>query len=110
MSEGQEAAHAEQDLSHLERARVAAMSFCHRFGFSDGYLDQLNGSPIQEPLVIDRDGISVEVFRWLGHGRGEAYVQVELKKENDEVTVYGGFDHREFGPWEAVKDQREKPS
>ena len=86
----------------LEKARRAAMDFALHFEFPSRYIEQLKGNPVQEPSVIDRDGVAVEVFRWLGHGRGDAYVQVEMSKNNDDVTVYGGFEHREFGPWKTL--------
>ena len=89
-------------MNHLERARMAALDFCRHFEFPNHYVDQVKGEPIQEPLVLDRDGVSVEVFRWLGHGRGAAYVQVEVSRESNEITVYGGFEHREFGPWKTL--------
>jgi hypothetical protein len=85
--------------SRLERARAAARKFCLHFGFPEQYLDQLNGDPIQKPLTIEKSGVSVEVFRWLGHGRGASYVQVELDTETDELKVYGALKDREFGPW-----------
>ena len=89
----------QEQVNRLERARAATNEFCHRFSFPASYLDQCSGDPIQKPLVIDRNGVSFEVFRWLGHGRGAPYVQVEISLETDDVIVYGGFNDREFGPW-----------
>jgi hypothetical protein len=91
-----------EQTKRLERARAAAREFCRHFGFTKHYVDQLKGNPIQKPLVIERESAKVEVFRWLGHGRGAPYVQVELCMERDEITVYGGFNHREFGPWKKL--------
>jgi len=88
-----------KQLARLERARTAALEFCHHFGFPQNYIDRIKGNPIQKPLVIERNGKPVEVFRWLGHGRGESYVQVELGTKTDEITVYGALSDREFGPW-----------
>lgn len=88
-----------EQTKRLERARAAAREFCRHFGFEKRYVDQLKGDPIQKPFVIERENAEVEVFRWLGNGRGAPYVQVELGMETDEASVYGGFDHREFGPW-----------
>ena len=84
----------------LERARAAAELFCQQFGFLEQYIEQLGGDPIQQPLVIERNERRVEVFRWLGHGRGAPVVQVEIDVEDNAVTVYGGFADQEFGPWQ----------
>ena len=88
-----------EEARRLERARAAAREFCWRFGLPKRYLDQLEAPPIQQPLVIERDGRPVQVFRWLGHGRGAPILQVELGTTTADVTVYGGFNDREFGPW-----------
>lgn len=88
-----------EQTTRLERARAAARGFCRHFEFPPEYINQLDGNPIQKPLVIERNGSQVEVFRWLGHGRGAPYVQVELGNKTDEITVYGAFKDREFGPW-----------
>jgi len=97
-SQGNVAGSAERE-GRLQRARSAAREFCHHFGFPQEYIDRLSASPIQEPLIIERNGSPVEVFRWLGHGRGATYVQVELSTKTDDVTVYGAFKDREYGPW-----------
>jgi hypothetical protein len=94
-----EAARSAEAENRLERARAAAREFCRHFGFPQQYLDQLKGNPIQRPLIIEKSGVPVEVFRWLGHGRGAPYVQVELDTKTDELTVYGSFNDREFGQW-----------
>ncbi len=86
----------------LKNARAAAKRFCRQFSFPQHYVEHLEGDPIQKPLLIDRDGVRVEVFRWLGHGRGAPYVQVELEIEGSRLTVYGGFKGREFGPWKPA--------
>ena len=91
-----------QAEKRLKQARDAAKQFCRQFSFPQHYLERLEGDPIQKPLLIDREGVRVEVFRWLGHGRGAPYVQVELKIEGSHLTVYGGFKGHEFGPWEPV--------
>lgn len=93
-------AHAEAP-ARLERARDAARKFCRHFEFPQKLIEQLKGSPIQKPLIIERDGTSVEVFRWLGHGRGATYVQAEVNIKTDEITVYGALGDHEFGPWKA---------
>lgn len=86
--------------TRLERARAAAKLFCRQFGFPEQYAEQLEGDPIQNPLVIERGSQHFEVFRWLGHGRGAPIVQVELNLEDEALTVYGGFADQEFGPWQ----------
>lgn len=88
-----------QQTARLERARAAASAFCKHFRFQPQDIARLEGDPIQEPLIIERDGLPVEVFRWLGNGRGASYVQVELHTSTDGVTVYGALGDREFGPW-----------
>ena len=50
--------------------------------------------------MLERGGVVVEVFRWLGHGRGASYVQVEMATAGDEVTVHGAVGDRAFGPWQ----------
>jgi hypothetical protein len=97
MSKAQDDARAQSN--RLDRARAAARRFCREFGFPQYDIDRLEGDPIQPPLVIDRNGHPVEVFRWLGHGRGAPYVQVELGTETADVTVYGAARDQEFGPW-----------
>jgi hypothetical protein len=87
------------NTARLKRARDAARAFCRHFGYAPADIDQLTGPPIQPPLTIERDGVSVEVYRWLGHGRGASYVQVELSIESGEVTVHGAIGDRGLGPW-----------
>ena len=100
MATNQDSAHGDNpEQTRLESARVAARAFCRHFAFPKSYVDRVEEDPIQKPLVIERKGTPVEVFRWLGHGRGEAYVQVELGVKTNEVTVYGALRDREFGPW-----------
>jgi hypothetical protein len=85
--------------ARVARARVAAEQFGRQFGFSEPQLEALQGPPIQPPLVIERDGRRVEVYRWLGHGRGQSSIQVEIDLGNDAVTVYGSLGDRGLGPW-----------
>jgi hypothetical protein len=95
----EDAAGSAEHESRLQRARSVAREFCRHFGYPQEYLDRLNADPIQKPLIIERNGSSVEIYRWLGHGRGATYVQVELSTKTDDVTVYGAFQDREYGPW-----------
>jgi hypothetical protein len=88
-----------EESARLEQARAAARKFCRHFDFPQKLLDRLVGDPIQKPLIIERNGTRVEVFRWLGHGRGAPYVQVEMGIKTPEIIVYGAFKDHEFGPW-----------
>ena len=90
---------AQGQTTRLERARAAARAFCRHFKFQEAAINQIDGDPIQPPLIFERSGSPVEVFRWLGHGRGASYVQVELSTETKDITVYGAVQDREFGPW-----------
>jgi hypothetical protein len=85
--------------TRIEQARAAARAFCRHFKFQEAAINQLDGTPIQPPLLLERSGSPVEVFRWLGHGRGASYVQVELGTGTDDITVYGAVQDHEFGPW-----------
>ena len=83
----------------LKQAREAARAFCRHFDYPQGDIDKLAGPPIQAPLVIEREGASVRVYRWLGHGRGATYVQVEISVPSGDVTVHGAIGDRGLGPW-----------
>jgi hypothetical protein len=87
------------DERQLERARAAAVAFARHFGFPASALEQIDGSPIQSPLTIERNGVAVRVYRWLGHGRGANLVQVEVSEDGNAITVYGSLGDRAFGPW-----------
>jgi hypothetical protein len=87
------------NAARLKRAADAARAFCRHFEYPPADIDQISGRPIQPPLTIERDGVSIEVYRWLGHGRGASYVQVELSLESGEVTVHGAIGDRGLGPW-----------
>jgi len=82
-----------------EQARSAARAFCTEFGFPEGRMKELDGPPLSGPLSLERDGRQVVVYRWLGGGRGDYYVQVETDEDGGRVVVYGGYGHKEFGPW-----------
>jgi len=90
----------ETDDSRLDQARTAARAFCVHFDFPASQLQELDGPPLFEPMPLERDGRSVTAYRWLGGGRGGPYVQVEIPDDSTEdVVVYGGDAHGEFGPW-----------
>jgi hypothetical protein len=81
-------------------ARSAAKAFCATFSFPPDQISHLDGSPIIEPVSLERDGRPIVAYRWLGGGRGGYYVQVEVYQDNNQVVVYGGYSHQEFGPWD----------
>lgn len=54
--------------------------------------------------MLEHDGKRVIVVRWLGGGRGDYIVQVELYTDSKRVVVDGGYDHKGFGPWVYRKD------
>lgn len=83
----------------LELARAAARAFCTEFQFPAEVIPALNEPPLMELVTLDRDGRDVRVYRWLGGGRGDMIVQVEIDQDSGEILVYGGYAHQEFGPW-----------
>jgi len=87
------------DTSRLESARKAALKFCKKFNFEKKDLDELQGPPLDGPVMFERMGDPVVVYRWLGSGRGGRYVQPEIDIKSGKITVYGGYSHYEFGPW-----------
>lgn len=91
----------EQDVgfSNLAQVRKAAMEFCLKFGFPKEKQEELKGPPLEGPINLKRNGKQMKVFRWLGHGRGDYIVQCEIDIDTGQITVYGGFGHKEFGPW-----------
>ncbi len=89
----------------LELARSAAKAFCLKFEFPSEKIKQLNESPFNISSV-NREEHKVISYRWLGGGRGNYYVQTEINKDNNEIVVYGGYSHKEFGPW--IYNERKK--
>lgn len=83
----------------LARARALAERFARAFGYPDAQRVQLSGPPLEGPLVLDRDGTRVEVYRWLGYGRGATSIQVELALDDEDASVYGTLGDRGLGPW-----------
>jgi hypothetical protein len=83
----------------LMLARSAAKAFCTTFHFPVDKLDQLDNPPLFDPISLEREGRPVVAYRWLGGGRGDYYVQVEIDQDDDRATAYGGDSHQEFGPW-----------
>ena len=83
----------------LNLARSAAKAFCSKFNFPAEKKSLLNGPPISESVYLKRNGRDVVSYRWLGGGRGDYIVQPEIFVDNGQVIVYGGYSHKEFGPW-----------
>lgn len=86
--------------AELEIARSAAKAFCAEFGFSSDELLKLRQPPLSGPVSLERDKRQVVTYRWLGGGRGDSYVQVEIYQDYQQVVVNGGYGHEEFGPWQ----------
>lgn len=87
------------ELEYLEIARAAACNFCKEFKFKEKYLSKLQEPPVDGPIYLERDKDKFVVFRWLGGGRGDIYIQTEVNLKSKKITVYGGYSHQEFGPW-----------
>jgi hypothetical protein len=85
--------------TELDVARAAAKAFCSKFNFPADKISELDGPPLFQPTPLQREGREVVSYRWLGGGRGDYYVQVEIYQDNGQVVVYGGYAHQEFGPW-----------
>lgn len=83
----------------LDLARSAAQAFCREFEFPAEKIRDLDSPPISAPVSLDRDGRSITSYRWLGGGRGDYIVQVEIYQDYSQIVVYGGYDDQEFGPW-----------
>jgi hypothetical protein len=92
------------DTERIALARQAARAFCEKFDFPAEKVAELNGEPLGGPISIERDGHRVISLRWLGGGRGDYYVQVELYTESKRIVVYGDYNHGEYGPWVYRKD------
>jgi len=81
-------------------ARSAAKAFCTTFSFPADRINNLDGPLLIGPVSLEREGRPIIAYRWLGGGRGSAYVQVEVYQDTHQVVVYGGYSHQEFGPWD----------
>jgi hypothetical protein len=88
---------AEQDSLLLARARAAARAYCGMHDYGDPAA--LDGSPVLGPIALTRDGRTLTVFRWLGSGRGQDFVQVELDVKTGDLTVSGAQGDRSFPTW-----------
>ncbi len=84
--------------TQIQVARSAAKAFCAKFDFPSDKLSELDGAPLLGPVSLQREGHDVVSYRWLGGGRGDYIVQVEVY-ESGRIVVYGGYGHGEFGPW-----------
>ena len=83
----------------LSRARAAARAYCRMHHYGDQ--DRLDGAPVLGPLTITRDGRTVNVYRWLGSGRGSDYVQVEVDSETGDITVSGAHGDEGLPTWQS---------
>lgn len=79
-------------------ARAAAVAFARRHGYSEDEIRQIDAEPILGPVTFDRNGVSIVAYRWIGAGRGSAYVQVEIGA-GSEIAVLGARSASEFPAW-----------
>ncbi len=87
--------------SVIESARIAARGYLDRNDFPVETLAEVDGPPILGPVVFDRDGRTVTAYRWLGGGRGQTYVQVEMAA--DTITVRGACGDAEVSEWQEPR-------
>jgi hypothetical protein len=45
-------------------------------------------------------------YRWLGAGRGEDYVQVDLDGETGDIVVHGARGHDQLSEWRPMHESR----
>jgi len=81
----------------LTEANAAAREYCEMHHYCD--LDALARPPVLGPVMGVRDGRRVTSYRWLGAGRGEDYVQVDIDAENGDISVSGARRHDAFPVW-----------
>jgi hypothetical protein len=86
------------DDALLSRARAAAYAYCRMHDYGDRAA--LEDAPVLGPLNITRDGRTLSVYRWLGHGRGADFVQVEIDSENGDITVLGAHGDQGLPSWQ----------
>ena len=79
-------------------ARRAALAFAERFGYSAEQIRAVAGAPVLGPVADERQGRAVTVYRWIGGGRGSAYIQVEVGEQR--TMVFGAHADDLIGPWE----------
>ena len=90
-------------------ASSLAKAYCLKFDFPAEKIAELDKAPLIGPISLKRDNRELTVYRWLGGGRGDYIVQVEVDQKDSQVTVFGGYAHRDFGEWvfdtaKAAKD------
>ncbi len=74
----------------MDRARSAAVSFWRASGFAPERLAQLeHDPPVIGPVAFERDGHAFTAYRWLGPGRGGAYVQADVDAGTGRIDVHG---------------------
>lgn len=64
------------------------------------------GPPVVGPVAITRDGRPMVAYRWLGAGRGEDYVQVELDGETGDIVVHGARGDDQLSEWWPMHESR----
>jgi len=79
-------------------ARQAARAFAEQFGYSVEQIRAVAGAPVLGPVADEREGRAVTVYRWIGGGRGGAYIQVEVGELR--TMVFGAHADDLIGPWE----------
>jgi len=86
--------------AELRAARSAARTYCQMHALPDAR--SIDGPPVLGPVAITRDGRPMVAYRWLGAGRGEDYVQVELDTETGDIVVHGARGHDQLSEWRAT--------
>ena len=81
-------------MTTLETARDAARTFLESRDFPSELLVRLTTDPVLGPVTLMRDDVQVTAYRWLGAGRGEDYIQVEVGPA--QITVRGARGDREL--------------
>jgi hypothetical protein len=79
----------------ITNARKAARLFCVKNHFPPEKVQQIGLKPLLS-VDTEKEGLPVHIFRWIGSGRGEYYVQVEVFKDKQEMLVYGGNGKKDF--------------
>jgi hypothetical protein len=67
--------------------RSAARRYGRKHGFAG--TAAIDGPPVLGPVRLMRDGRPIVAYRWLGSGRGQDYIQVEMDDETGAIVVHG---------------------
>ncbi|MEO5889173.1 MAG: hypothetical protein ABIQ31_02915 [Ferruginibacter sp.] len=79
----------------ITNARKAARLFCTKNNYPADKIREITGEPLVS-VDTEKHGRQVHIYRWLGNGRGESYVQVEVFKDKKEMIVYGANGDKEI--------------